>query len=99
MEKKYIRAQNRCFLAELGLYGLVFSTVLYCGASSAAGVFNLRIANNCFIFPGLFATMVAYYARTQHHKDLEYQLQDKYNSEYQKYKEFFLDKGYHDDEL
>ena len=89
MEKKLLKSYNRCFLSELGLYGVVVSTILYFSSSMVTGIFSLRVANYCLIAPGITLSAGNFYFRTMHHREFEQQLRGIYKHELGKYERFF----------
>ena len=94
LEKRLLRSYNRAYLGELSLYGIVVGTLLYFGTAAVSGTFNLKVANYCFIVPGMVLSGVNFYARTQHNKVFESQLRDIYREDIKKYDSFYKDQGY-----
>ena len=76
-----MRAYNRCFLAELSSYGLLFGTLAYFGASGITGTFSVKVANSCFIVPGLCISLYSFYTRRYRYTDFEENLRDIYPEE------------------
>ena len=66
-----MRSYNRCFLAEISLYGLVGFTMLYFGVTVATGTFSLKFAYYGLLGPGMLISGTTFYGRTQHNKSLE----------------------------
>ena len=96
LEKRLMRSYNRCFLAEIGLYGVLAGTIVYFGIGGYTGHFNIKFANWALILPGLCLSASTYYVRTRHNREFEQQLQEIYKEEHAKYDRFFRDAGYED---
>ena len=94
IEGRLLRYYNRLFLSEMLLYGIAFGTVVFLGGSYLAGHLNLKVANYCFIGPGLVVSAANVYGRGFHNKANEEQIKDIYRAEYTAYDKFFRDRGY-----
>ena len=81
-------------MSELMVYGIAFSTLIFFGGSYLAGHYNLKVANMCFIYPGLGLSVGNFYGRRFHNSANEEQIKDIYRDEYAAYEKFFTDRGY-----
>ena len=73
---------------------MVVGTLLYFSTAAVTGTFSLKVANYCFIVPGIVLSAGNFYARTQHNKEFEQQLREIYKADIAKYDTFFRDQGY-----
>lgn len=64
LEKRLMRSYNRAYMGELSLYSIVVGTLLYFSTAAVTGTFNLKVANYCFIVPGIILSAGNFYART-----------------------------------
>ena len=91
-----MRHYNRVFMAELLLYGIAASTVVFLGGSYLSGHLNVKIANYCFLGPGVGVSVGAFYGRGYYNRANEEQIKNFYRDEYAAYDKFFKDRGYED---
>ena len=63
LEGRLLRYYNRVYMTEMMVYGIAFGTIVYLGGAYLASHFNLKVANICFIYPGLTLSIGNFYFR------------------------------------
>lgn len=66
LEKRLLKFYNRVFLSELFVYVIAGSTVVFLGSSYLSNHLNIKVANFCFIIPGLVFSFSNLYLRSFH---------------------------------
>ena len=97
MEQKFLNLYTNVFKTELTLYFLLGNAIFYMGIAFALKQFSRTFMMGLLV-PGICANALCVYARTLKYNQYEMQIAPLYAKEMARYKRFFHDEGYEDDD-